>query len=58
MVTTSPVLHPARCAQDDYFWEVAPTLNARLEAAGLRARGKRLIESNKHMVVLAEKPAA
>ena len=52
------MLHPARCAQDDYFWEVAPTLNARLEAAGLRARGKRLIESNKHMVVLAEKPAA
>ena len=41
---------------DEYFWSVAPTLEARIHAAGLEiAAPKRVIESNKHQVVLAQK---
>ena len=45
---------------DEYFWDVAPTLGAlreRIERVGLSVQGKRLIESNKHQVVVATKPA-
>ena len=41
---------------DEYFWSVAPTLEERINAAGLEiAAPKRVIESNKHQVVLAQK---
>ena len=41
---------------DEYFWTVAPTLEERIEGAGLEiAAPKRVIESNKHMCVLATK---
>ena len=40
---------------DEYFFDVAPVLDEYLAAAGLQMTGKRLIESNKHQVVLATK---
>ena len=43
---------------DEYFWDVAPTLRERLDSAGFELIGKRLIESNKHHVVLAVKKEA
>ena len=42
---------------DDYFWEVAPTLQERIKSAGMSIVGKRLIETNKHQVLVAQKPA-
>ena len=40
---------------DDYFWDVAPLLRGRLQERGLEVLGKRLIESNKHQVVVARR---
>ena len=42
---------------DDYFWKVAPSLTDRLAANGMQVLGKRLVETNKHQVVVAAKEA-
>ena len=40
---------------DEYFFDVAPRLNEMLEEAGFQPMAKRLIESNKHQVVMARR---